>query len=96
MGSSAWSSLDASWTSAHDTFAGRVRSGYMVFQDVSLGVEARINGNALDKDARGGLFVRYAWTGGEVSLAGGLAGRFFDDARDMRDPYATVNWLLQY
>jgi len=96
MGSSAWSSLDASWTSAHDTYAGRVRSGYVVYEGVSLGVEARINGNALDRDARGGLFVRYAWTGGEVSLAGGLAGRFFDDARDMRDPYATVNWLLQY
>lgn len=96
MGSSAWSSLDASWTSAHDTFAGRVRSGYAVVENVSVGVEARINGNALDKDARGGLFVRYAWTGGEVSIAGGLAGRFIDDARDMQDPYATVNWLAQY
>jgi hypothetical protein len=96
IGDSAWASLDAGWTSAHQTYAGRMRSGYRVYRDISLGVEARINGNALDKDARGGLFVRYAWTGGEVSLAGGLAGRFFEDANDMRDPYATANWLVQF
>jgi len=96
MGESAWSSLDASWTSAHETYAGRMRTGYRLFDDVSIGLEARVNGNALDKDARGGAFLRYAWHGGEVSLAGGLAGRFFDDARDMHDPYATFCWLMQY
>jgi len=96
MGASAWSSLDVNWTSAHQTYAGRVRAGYRLVDDVSIGAEARVNGNALDKDARGGLFVRYAWQGGEVSLAGGVAGRFFEDARDMRDPYATATWLMQY
>jgi Cellulose biosynthesis protein BcsS len=96
MGSSAWSSLDVDWTSAHQTYAGRLRSGYRVFSDVSLGVEARVNGNALDKDTRGGLFLRYAWDGGEISLAGGVSGRFFEHAGDMTDPYATANWLLQY
>ena len=96
MGEGAWSSLDASWTSAHETYAGRVGTGYRLFDDVSVGLEARVNGNALDKDARGGLFVRYAWHGGEISLAGGLAGRFFEDAQDMRDPYVTFCWLMQY
>ncbi len=96
MGDAAWSSLDASWTTAHETYAGRIRTGYRLFDDVSFGVEARVNGNALDKDARGGLFVRYAWTGGEISLAGGLAGRFFDDAHDMHDPYGTLCWLMQF
>ena len=43
--------------------AGRLRTGYRVFDDVSLGIEARVNGNALDKDARGGVFIRYAWQG---------------------------------
>ncbi len=96
MGASAWSSLDVSWTSAHETYAGRLRTGYRLFDDVTLGAEARVDGNALDKDARGGLFLRYAWHGGEVSLAGGVAGRFFEDAHDMTDPYATANWLVQY
>jgi hypothetical protein len=58
MGDSAWSSIDASWTSAHETYAGRLRTGYRLFDDVSFGLEARINGNALDKDARGGAFIR--------------------------------------
>jgi hypothetical protein len=96
MGSSAWGSLDANWTSAHQTYAGRLRTGYRVFEDVSLGAEALINGNAQDRDMRGGLFVRHAWDGGEVSLAGGIAGRFFEDAQDMTDPYATMTWLVQY
>jgi Cellulose biosynthesis protein BcsS len=96
MGSAAWSSLDVNWTSAHQTYAGRARAGYRLFDDVSVGAEARIDGNELDKDARGGLFVRYAWTGGEVSLAGGVSGRFLEDARDMTDPYATLTWLVQY
>jgi len=96
MGSAAWSSLDVNWTSAHQTYAGRMRAGYRLFDDVSVGAEARVNGDALDKDARGGLFVRYAWTGGEVSLAGGVSGRFFEDARDMTDPYGTLTWLTQY
>jgi len=96
MGKSAWSSLDLNWTSAHETHAGRLRTGYRLFDDVTLGAEARVDGDELDKDARGGLFLRYAWDGGEVSLAGGVSGRFFEDAHDMTDPYGTVNWLVQY
>lgn len=96
MGPKAWSSLDLNWTSAHETYAGRLRTAYRVLERVSVGAEARINGNALDKDARGGLFVRYDWPGGEVSLAGGVAGRFLEDASDMTDPYAALTWLMQY
>ncbi len=96
MGEKAWGSLDVNWTSAHQTYAARLRSGYLLFNNVSMGLEARVNGNALDKDARGGVFLRYAWDGGEISLAGGVAGRFLEDAQDMTDPYATANWLVQY
>jgi hypothetical protein len=96
MEDSAWSSLDATWTSAHETYAGRFRSGYRLFDDVSVGLEARVDGNELDKEAPRGMFVRYAWHGGEISLAGGVAGRFFEDANNMHDPYATLYWLMQY
>lgn len=96
MGASAWSSVDLSWTSAHQTSAARLRSGYRVWGDATLGVEAGLNANDLGEDARAGLFARYAWNGGEFSLAGGFAGRFLDDAQSLRDPYITVNWLTQF
>ena len=96
MGEGAWSSLDVSWTSAHQTYSARARSGYRLFADFSIGAEARVNGNALDKDARGGLFLRYAWDGGEISVSGGVSGRFLEDAGDMTDPYAGMLWLTQY
>lgn len=98
MGASAWSSMDLAWTSAHQTYSGRARSGYRVYPglDLSLGVEARVDGNEQDRDTRGGLFIRHAWTGGEVSLAGGISGRFFDEADTTMAPYGTLTWLLQY
>jgi hypothetical protein len=53
----------------------------------------------LDKDTRGGVFVRYEWQGGEISLAGGVAGQVFKDAKSIKSmttPYATATWLMQY
>jgi hypothetical protein len=96
MGSSSWSSIDLSWTSAHQTAAARLRSGYRVWADASLGIEAGLNANDLGEDARAGLFARYAWNGGEFSLAGGFSGRFLEDAQSLRDPYVTANWLTQF
>lgn len=96
MGPFAWSSVDLSWTSAYSTSAAHARTGYRIFDDVSLGIEGAINANTMGEDARAGLFVRYAWEGGEVSLAGGFSGRFLDEAEAIRDPYATLNWLTQF
>jgi hypothetical protein len=96
VGSSGWSSLDASWTTAHGTAAARMRTGYRIYGDASIGLEGGINANDLGEDARGGLFARYAWQGGEISMSGGYSGRFLDEADALRDPYATVNWLTQF
>jgi len=96
VGARAWSSLDLCWTSAYGTSAARTRVGYRVYRDMSLGVEAGINANDLGEDGRGGLFARYAWEGGEISLSAGFSGRFLDDAQSLRDPYATANWLTQF
>jgi hypothetical protein len=96
MGASTWSSADLSWTSAHQTSAARLRTAYRVYGDVSLGLEAGLNANRLGEDARAGLFGRYAWDGGEFSLAAGFSGRFLEDAQSLQDPYATVNWLTQF
>lgn len=43
---------------------------------------------------RSGPLTAKAFVG--ISLAGGLAGRFFEDANDMHDPYATLCWLQQF
>jgi hypothetical protein len=96
MGGSAWSQVDLSWTSAHQTAAARLRAGYRIWGDLSIGPEGGINSNDLGEDARAGLFARYAWAGGEFSLAGGFAGRFLEDAQSLQDPYANANWLTQF
>lgn len=118
----AWSSLDLSFTTAHDTASARMRSGYRLWPQLSVGVEGGINIdgqaqckmrlptqkgcqlNANDGDmksvfdfGRTGLFARYEWTGGEVSLAAGALGQFMqDDGTVSLDPYATANWILQF
>jgi hypothetical protein len=67
-----------------------------IFGDVSLGIEGALNANDLGEDARAGLFARYAWNGGEFSLASGFSGRFLDEAESLRDPYVTANLLKQF
>lgn len=113
LGSDAWTSLDASWTSAHQTYAGRWRLGYRVLPTVSIGLEAGVNGNLLNArpvlddgslreelrpETRLGLFARYEWNGGEVSLSGGLASSSldFDASPSLDNVYGTVNWLTRF
>lgn len=113
LGSDAWTSLDASWTSAHQTYAGRWRLGYRVLPTVSFGLEAGINGHTLNENpiledgslreplrpqTRLGLFARYEWYGGEVSISGGLANNAYDfGATDGFDAfYGTINWLTRF
>jgi hypothetical protein len=73
-----------------------MRTAYRVYGDISLGLEGGLNANDLGEDVRAGLFGRYAWNGGEVSLAAGFAGRFLEEAQSLQDPYATVNLLTQF
>ena len=47
-----WASLDTSFTTAHETFASRLRAGYRIVPELSIGIEAGINANALDHSAR--------------------------------------------
>jgi len=105
VGDAGWSSLDVNWSDAHDVFSARWRGGYRVMPNVSLGLEAIANGDhrrdlgtvvddpSLDGlNRRGGAFVRYDWTGGEVSLAGGASWR----SDDGLEPYATATWIKQF
>ncbi len=111
VGEKGFASLDLSLTSAHLTRSARGRAGYRLMPDVSVGVEAGING---DRQAdfkmseeqpshrteawdyvRAGAFARYEWYGGEISASAGLMGDL-REARDKAGPYATINWIKQF
>jgi len=100
MNSRSWTSLDVSYATARDETSGRWRAGWRVAPHVSVGPELRYDKNIETGDdnwnGRSGLFVRYDWTGGEVSVAGGVSGRVYNwDATDV-SPYGTLNVLFQF
>ncbi len=46
---------------------------------------------------RTGLFARYEWDGGEVSVSAGALGQVLSPTGDIQfEPYATVNWIMQF
>lgn len=95
-----WTSVDLSYATARDETSARWRSGWRVAPHFSIGPELRYDRNVETEDGvwdgRAGLFARYDWSGGEVSLAGGVAGRVDEwDATDL-SPYGTLNVLFQF
>lgn len=111
MGPDAWTSLDLNWTSAHDTYAARLRTGYRPLPNLTVGIEAGLNSTdgatdqnyrlSLENDEiRGGLFVRSDWSDGEISVSAGVS-EHLDELLDKNSesevvPYVTVNWLTQF
>ena len=106
LGKDGWTSLDLQYTTAHETGSARWRAGWRVIPSLSIGPEARLDTNATQNAGRVGLFARYDWTGGEISVAGGFAQKVckFDDVlcedEDGDDtetsPYVTINLLSQF
>jgi hypothetical protein len=99
----AWAQTDVSWSSAHGTYGGRARVGYRVHQgfmeDVSVGLEAGAFGNDAGDNARGGVFVRYAWFGGELSASAGVSGDVPSKGMSfsrLSNPYGTLVYLTRY
>jgi cellulose biosynthesis protein BcsS len=95
-----WTSLDASYSSARNETASRWRAGWRMTPTLSIGPELRYDKNVETGDdawnGRAGLFARYEWGGGEVSLAGGSV--WWVDGWAPKDPsaYGTLNVLFQY
>ena len=96
IGSSAWLNVDGSWSQVHATTTVRARLGYRLFGDVSAGPEATALTDTNQEMRRAGLFIRYAWDGGEVSLSGGVSGHSWDDAARQAQPYANVSVLGRF
>jgi hypothetical protein len=69
----AWASADLSWGSLHMDYGSRVRLGWRLWPELSAGLEGGSTGTLEHDVTRVGGFVRYEWTGGEVSISGGLA-----------------------
>jgi hypothetical protein len=92
MNERAWASLDVAWASVHNDYGSRVRLGWRVTPELSLGVEAGAAGNDEYDNRRGGGFVRYEWASGEVSLSAG----FSRDSNGASEPFATLNWLTRF
>jgi hypothetical protein len=94
---SIWVAADASWAQAHETYALRLRLGYRLHADLSIGLEEAAVGNVAGDETRSGLFARYDWAGGEVSLAGGVSGEHFDYREMSKDQaWAAANVMLRF
>lgn len=93
-----WASLNASYTTAHDTYAARARVGLRLTPEISIGPELEITDTAVETTdlssgyGRGGAFATYSWGSGEISASGGLAGDIDGDI----SPYVTVNFYSQF
>ena len=65
----AWSSVDVSWSSLHDSYAARARLGWRFLPALSAGLEAGGAGNRECDIVRLGGFLRYEWESGELSAS---------------------------
>jgi len=100
LSANAWTSLDLSYSTARNESASQWRYGWRVLPKLSIGPELRYDKNVETGDGawngRAGLFTRYEWSGGEISLAGGGLWRVDDWAAKDPSAYGTVNVLFQY
>lgn len=84
--------FDANWASAHNTHYSRLRVGYAVLPSFFVGPESGFGGTLDVQEGRIGMFARYAWGGGEVSVSGGA----IREADGAYAPYGTANLLLRF
>ncbi len=93
----AWAALDGSWTGAHASYTGKLRVGYRIIDNLSLGLEESVAGNVAGRQLNSGIFARYEWSWGEASVSGGVS----SETADFRDigrerMWAAVNVAVKY
>lgn len=96
FGDHVWLNVDGSWTTVHATAAGRARLGLRVWQDLSAGIEASVLSDVNQEMRRAGLFVRYAWDRGEISLGGGLTAHSWAQTLGAEQFYAGATYLRRF
>jgi len=96
----AWASADLSFGSTHMDYGGRVRLGWRLQPELSVGLEGGSGGTAepqLEHDtARIGGFLRYEWAAGEIAISGGWAAEGTWRDRDGPAPFGTVSLLTRF
>jgi hypothetical protein len=88
-----WATADASFTTIDALGWGRLRAGYRILGDLSLGAEAAVIHADRYTEVRAGMLLRYGWQRGEMTLAGGFSQATGGDGRT---PYVTTGLLLKY
>jgi hypothetical protein len=103
LGEAAFTSVDLSWGSLYQSYAARARLGWRLTPALSAGLEAGAAGNIECDIIRAGLFVRYEWTSGEMSLSGGATNDKLREgnggllsATQAGSPFAMVSWLTRF
>jgi hypothetical protein len=97
-GADYWLSLNAAYTTAHQSGALRIRGGFRLTEDISLGPELEVVDSAVrtvdlqSAYARGGAFATYTWGATEISAAAGLAG----DIDGSTSPYVTLGLYTKF
>lgn len=94
----AWASLDLSYGTLHESYAGRLRLGWRLIPVLSAGVEVAADGNSDGDFGRIGTFLRYEWADGEISASAGMmtdwAGIEKIDTRG--GAYGSISWLNRF
>lgn len=96
VGTSAWLNVDGSWSQVSETTSLRARAGYRLFDDVSVGFEASALSDITQEWRRTGVFLRYAWDRGEISVNAGFGGRTWEDTTRSAQPYAGITALGRF
>ncbi len=92
-----WLNADLAYGSLHDTYSARMRLGWRLTPELSLGLEGGAAGSLETDIARAGAFLRYEWGSGEVTVSGGVARQGFDLVwDDTTGAYATLSVLTRF
>ena len=83
---------DFSWSTPFKAYSSRIRTGYRLNPAFSTGLELGAHGNANHDAGRAGGFLRFEWTGGEISGAGGLGGT----SHDISGAYGSLAIMMRF
>jgi hypothetical protein len=83
---------DMSWSEPFKAYGSRLRAGYRLSPAFSTGLEAGAHGNANHDAGRAGAFLRFEWTGGEVSASAGAAA----SQREITGVYGSLGVMLRF
>lgn len=83
---------DLSWSQPFEAYSSRIRAGYRISPALSAGLEAGVHGNANHDAGRLGSFLRFEWTGGEISASAGLAAT----THEVTGAYGSIGLMFRF